>query len=150
MAESKKSAVNFHKDLLPQIESLVAQSFRSVTFSDKYKIDPRRRNFQYELFGFDFMINQDFDVFLIEINSNPCISMHCPILSRMIPRLLENAFRIAIDPILPPAELNFKRGYESVHENLFKLIFDEKSERSHFNKLLADSPAQSPTCTFCN
>jgi len=39
------------------------------------------------------MIDQKLDVFLIECNTNPCLDISSPVLSRLIPTLLENVFR---------------------------------------------------------
>jgi hypothetical protein len=75
-----------------------------------YKIDPFRRINSFEIFGFDFMIDEDFAVYLIEANTNPCLELSCPLLTRLIPSMLESAFRIAVDPLLPPPDLIFKRG----------------------------------------
>ena len=119
---------------MPQIEQLVKQSFRAVAFGPEgRRIDPKRLNYQFEVFGFDFMIDSDFAVSIIEVNSNPCLKMSCPILTKMIPRLLDNTFRIVVDPVIPPPDLNFKRGSEAINENLFKLIFDEQLEQSYYS-----------------
>ena len=98
------------RDLLPQIRHLVAESFRSVIF----KIDPFRRVNSFEIFGFDFMIDDAFVINMIEANTNPCLELSCPLLTRIIPPMLESAFRIAVDPLLPPVDLNFKRGSEAL------------------------------------
>ena len=42
--------------------------------------------------------------------------------------MLECAFRIALDPALPPPDLNFKKGLEPVSENKFSLIYDDTIE----------------------
>jgi tubulin polyglutamylase TTLL1 len=42
-----------------------------------YKIDPYRLNNTFEVFGLDFMIDSNFNVFLIEINTNPDITACC-------------------------------------------------------------------------
>ncbi len=69
------------------------------------RIDPYRRVNSFEIFGFDFMIDEDFVVYLIEANTNPCLEINgCPVLARIIPNMLECAFRIAVDPILPPPD----------------------------------------------
>jgi hypothetical protein len=47
----------------------------------------------FKLFGYDFMIDEDFDVTLIEVNTNPCLDLACPLLARLIPNLLENTLR---------------------------------------------------------
>lgn len=41
--------------------------------SVKRKINKNYRNFCFEVFGYDFMIDSDFKVWLIEVNTNPCL-----------------------------------------------------------------------------
>ena len=96
----------------------MTEAFRSVAFR---RIDPLRRLHSFEIFGFDFMIDQDFTVYMIEANTNPCIEINgCPVLARIIPPMLDSAFRLAVDPVLPPiGDGNFKRGQESLQENKF-------------------------------
>jgi D-alanine-D-alanine ligase-like ATP-grasp enzyme len=36
-------------------------------------IDEERRGHNFEIFGFDFMIDCNFNLWLIEINTNPCL-----------------------------------------------------------------------------
>lgn len=66
------------------------------------KIDPHKRTNSFELYGLDFMIDDNFKLFLIEANTNPCLELSCPLLNRIIPTMVENLFRIVIDPIFPP------------------------------------------------
>lgn len=47
--------------------------------------DPASKN-QFELFGYDFMIDEDLKVYLIEVNTNPCLDTSpCGLLKRLIP-----------------------------------------------------------------
>ena len=39
------------------------------------------------------MIDDNFKLWLIEVNTNPCLEVSCPILSRIIPPLIENVLR---------------------------------------------------------
>jgi tubulin monoglycylase TTLL3/8 len=94
-----------------------------------------RKNYSFEIFGFDFMVDEDFVVYLIEANTNPCLETNSTVLSRLIPVLLDNSFSIALDPILPPPDLNFKRAHESLHENKYELIFDEAIEKESLKNL---------------
>jgi hypothetical protein len=48
------------------------------------------------------MIDENFKVYLIEVNTNPSLEICCPLLARIIPELLDNSMRIAIDPIYQP------------------------------------------------
>lgn len=43
-------------------------------------LDPERKNYNFELYGMDFMINSKFEPFLIEVNANPCLEVSCPVL----------------------------------------------------------------------
>ena len=83
------------RDLFPIMERLVTDSFRAVY----KKIDPKRLVNSFEIFGYDFMIDENFKVFLIEANTNPSLEICCPLLARIIPELLDNSFRIALDPL---------------------------------------------------
>jgi hypothetical protein len=66
---------------------------------------------------------------LIEVNTNPCLEMNSPLLAKLIPHMIDNSFRIAIDPMFPPPE-NFVWKKSMVSEictvNKYELIFDER------------------------
>jgi hypothetical protein len=50
------------------------------------------------------MYDDEFKPYLIEVNTNPCLELSSPLLSKLIPHMLENAFRIVGDPLFPPPE----------------------------------------------
>ena len=39
------------------------------------------------------MVDENFKVYLIEVNTNPDISLCCPLLAMLIPNMIDNAFR---------------------------------------------------------
>lgn len=88
-------SIQFMRDLFPRMERLVTDTFRAVY----NKIDPQRNQNGFEIFGYDFMIDEDFKTYLIEVNTNPSLEICCPLLARIIPELLDNSFRVALDPI---------------------------------------------------
>lgn len=49
------------------------------------KLDPKRKENSFELFGLDFMIDDKFKVWLIETNTNPCLECSGPLLTKLIP-----------------------------------------------------------------
>lgn len=69
------------------------------------------RKYSFELFGYDFMIDNDGTVWLIEVNTNPCIEESSPILQKLIPRMIgilfcfflmpDDAFKLTIDVLFP-------------------------------------------------
>ena len=81
------------------------------------------------------MIDEDFIVYLIEANTNPCLETNSAVLSRIIPVMLDSSFRIAVDPLLPPPDLNFKRAHEALHEVNYVQVFDEALERETLKNL---------------
>jgi len=62
-------------------------------------LDPNGRMHCMEVFGLDFILDDEFKPYLLEVNSNPCLDVSSPILARLIPVMLENALRIGLDPI---------------------------------------------------
>ena len=56
-------------------------------------LDPERRENNFELLGLDFMLDENFHPWLIEINTNPCLELSCPLLERILPSLIEQTFR---------------------------------------------------------
>ena len=50
-------------------------------------------NYIYKIFGLDFMIDEDFKVYLIEINTNPCLEISSTILARIIPNMIDNVLK---------------------------------------------------------
>lgn len=48
------------------------------------------------------MIDENYKCWLIEVNTNPCIEVNCPVLSAVIPPMLENAFTIGLDSLVAP------------------------------------------------
>ena len=106
------------------------------------KIDPKRRQHSFEIFGYDFMIDENFKVYLIEANTNPCLELSCPLLARIIPAMLDSAFRIALDPLFPPrlditaARKNANTLPEMLPINKFELVFDERIEGEMLREVL--------------
>lgn len=75
------------------MNKLTTDIFRS-TYN---KLDPKKRLNCMEVFGLDFMIDDEFKPYLIEVNTNPCLELSSPLLARLIPNMLENSLKIALD-----------------------------------------------------
>ena len=48
------------------------------------------------------MIDENYKPWLIEVNNNPCLETSCLLLNKIIPSVIENVLRIAVDPMFPP------------------------------------------------
>ena len=65
------------------------------------RLNANNKNKSFEIFGMDFMMDSKLKVWLIEINSNPSISTSGSLLSALIPRMLDDAFKLTIDKLFP-------------------------------------------------
>ena len=111
-----------NKDLMKQIKEIIAISMRC----GKNKINKNNRNFQFEIFGYDFMLDSDFNVFLIEINTNPGLEISSPWIQIVVPRMLDDALRLTIDKVFEPI-YNFNKNYKGDYtEQQKKLLIDSK------------------------
>ena len=72
---------------MDKIKEIVYLTLRSV----KSKINKNNRNHQFEIFGYDFMLDENFNLFLIEINTNPGLEESSPWIKIIIPRMLDDA-----------------------------------------------------------
>ncbi|CAD8048946.1 unnamed protein product [Paramecium sonneborni] len=134
--------LNFYKDLYPQLKMITQNAIKSVY----NKIEPYKRNYNFEIFGLDFMIDDKFQPYLIEINTNPCLELSSPLLGRIIPAMVENALRLSIDTLIPPPEQstwppNKKHllFYDNMLENnRFQLIFDEREDAQELKILYSN------------
>lgn len=70
--------------ILEKIKELIKTCFLSV----KTKVNANERKNCFEIFGFDFMIDADLKVWIIEVNTNPSIDESNALLSAIIPRMI--------------------------------------------------------------
>lgn len=122
------------KHIVPQMKSLIADTIRATC----YKLDPKRLMNSFEIFGYDFMIDDEFKLSLIEVNTNPCLETESPLLARIIPELIDNTFKIVLDPIFPSPDLSSNRKLlinELPQEIKYQLIFDEDIEGPALKKM---------------
>ena len=66
------------------MKDLVNISMQAV----RKKLNPHERKFCFEIFGYDFIIDSEFKVWLIEINTNPCLEESSNILKILLPRMI--------------------------------------------------------------
>lgn len=56
--------------------------------ASRHKINPNSKKNCFEIYGFDFMIDTNLNVWLIEVNSNPSLESSNSYLKSIIPRML--------------------------------------------------------------
>ena len=71
------------------------------------------------------MLDSHFNLYLIEVNTNPLIDQSNPFLEKLMPQMLENALRLVIDPLYPIQTDTTNSLGKSLVQNKFDLVFDE-------------------------
>jgi hypothetical protein len=79
-------------------------------YAVRKKIDPYRRKHCFEMFGYDFILDEDFNVWLIEVNTNPCIEESSELLKVLLPRCIEDMLKLTIDRCFPRIKKAQKAG----------------------------------------
>jgi len=106
---------------MPRIKDIMIDSFMSV----RSKMNPNKRKNCFELFGFDFLLDEDFRLWLLEINTNPFLGTPNKDMVVLVPKMVEDMIKIAVDPICKP-----RVRPSPVDQNGFELIYREESNYS--------------------
>ena len=114
---------NFKKDVLPKIIKIIAISANA----SKNKINILSRKNCFEIFGYDFILDKNFEPFLLEINTNPGLEISSPLIEMLVPRMIDDAFRLTIDEFFERCDEDRKiskfkvEGY-SDEENMWQYV----------------------------
>ena len=65
--------------------------------------------------GYDFMIDEESNVWLLEINKNPGFSESSPIVKMLLPRMIDNTFNLTIDKLYKNDIFNDQKGSKYYH-----------------------------------
>lgn len=74
-----------------QMEEIIITALSSV----EDIVESRRNSF--ELFGFDFMVDSNLKLWLIEINSSPDLSHSTAVTAQLVKCMLEDLLKVVID-----------------------------------------------------
>ena len=100
--DKKNANKNFKKDIFPKITKIIAISANSC----KNKINILNRNNCFEIFGYDFILDQYYEPFLLEVNTNPGLEESSPLIKMLVPRMIDDAFRLTIDRVFERDDKN--------------------------------------------
>jgi hypothetical protein len=93
--------ISIKDDLVPQMKESVLKTFLAV----RNRIDPNKRKYTFELFGFDFILDEDMNTWLIEVNTNPCLEESSKLLRGLLPRMIEDMLQLTVDNLFPKMAL---------------------------------------------
>lgn len=101
------------------MKDIVIDTFLAV----KSQVNPSHRKDAFELFGYDFMIDEDFRVWLIEVNTNPYLGSPNKWTKQFVADMIDEMLQIVLDPIYPPIDNYFKNHRVKKHN--YELIYAE-------------------------
>ena len=126
----KNIPIDNFNNMITQMKYLVEISFKSVG----KKLTKANPVLCFEIFGYDFIIDNDFKPWILEINNNPGLCISSPLIKKLVPRMLDDAFRLTIDkvfetrydPEVIDSDGKYKTKYKlegfSDDENIFEFL----------------------------
>ena len=91
--DKNNTGKNFYKDIYPKITRIV----RITGGAAKGKINFLSKKYCFEIFGYDFILDNNFQPYLLEINTNPGLEISSPLISILLPRMVDDALKLTID-----------------------------------------------------
>lgn len=100
LRERVRPGYSFKRDTWPTIRKMVRLTFNCCSKG----IAVGAKKLCFEIYGYDFMMDEDFRVWLIETNTNPSITTPGAILKAYVPRMIDDGFRLTVDKVFPPKD----------------------------------------------
>ena len=121
--KKKNGKINFRRDIFPKIIKIIGITANIA----KNKINGFNRKNCFEIFGYDFILDEDYNPFLLEINTNPGFEESSPLIEMLVPRMIDDALRLTIDKIFERKDKNKNCSQFSVNnyndkENMWQKI----------------------------
>lgn len=105
LAEEHKAGDAVQTKILPQIREIITESLRSAQNTVK------DRNETCQVFGYDFLVADDMNVWLLEINSSPTMEPSNVLTARLCKEFQEDTVKVIVD--LPAEQLRRQRSGEA-------------------------------------
>ena len=105
LAEEHKAGDAVQTKILPQIREIITESLRSAQNTVK------DRNETCQVFGYDFLVADDMNVWLLKINSSPTMEPSNALTARLCKEFQEDTVKVIVD--LPAEQLRRQRSGEA-------------------------------------
>lgn len=102
---------------MTRIKDIIIDTILSV----KNQLNTNKRKDVFELFGYDFLIDEDFRIWLIEVNTNPYFGIPNEYIADLLPKMIDDMTKLTVDLVYPPKNVEER-------ENGFELIYNESVE----------------------
>jgi hypothetical protein len=111
------------------MEKLIVDSLKAV----RGKL--RLQQYTFELFGYDFILDEQMNTILIECNTNPCLEESNTLLKNLLPRMVDDMFSIVMDPLFGAQGGSDSKG-KGKYKSKFKLpgeVFGETANHPGYS-----------------
>ena len=115
--DKNETGINFYKDIYPKIVRIV----RITGGAAKGKINFLNKKYCFEIFGYDFIIDENYQPYLLEINQNPGLEISSPLIDQLLPRMVDDALKLTIDK-----EFTRSNKYSNEPSNFHVEGYDDK------------------------
>lgn len=146
LLEKGKSGI-LEFSIIPRMKDLIIDTILAAKQNDSGLLNNKHKTnklLNFELLGYDFMIDEDLRIWLIEVNTNPYLGIPNPFIEKLLPKMLDDLFDLVFSNQYVRA--NFR---ENETKNEFELLYAEKGSsytnneinlRRSFDKKLLYSP----------
>ena len=90
-----KISKNVINDIIPKIKKIIEISMKAIA----NVINVNKRENCFELFGYDFLVDTSFNVYLLEVNTNPGLDESSPLINILVPRMINDMYKLTIDKL---------------------------------------------------
>lgn len=136
---SNSKPISVRNDLVPKFKELISISLHSIAHHIRGG-DYSGSTFQ--LLGYDFMLDENLNPWLIEVNSNPCLEESSSLLKRLIPDMINGVFSLCVDPYYKP-----RGGRSNSSEQQWKEVSNNGAVNFEYVTSIGNN---SPTTTASN
>ena len=67
---SEVTGISFKEQIVPQTREIIVETMKSI---NEGLVEDKSKRSCFELFGYDFMVDESQKVWLLEVNTNPCL-----------------------------------------------------------------------------
>ena len=87
-------------------EDKIAESIKTVVINSLESVQDviaeKKKGVPFEMFGYDIMVDDDFNSWLIEVNSSPAMDYSTHVTERLVKMVLEDTIKVVVDYGMAP------------------------------------------------
>ena len=117
--------VNFRHEIFPRVKQLCVDAILSAHLELE---EGNKGRHSAELFGFDFMVDEDYRTWLIEVNTNPFLGTQNEWHGKLVSDMIEGFTQLTIDRLFPkPKEYKSNSDINTDLIHNWKLLYNKES-----------------------